>query len=75
MNIKVEFSLNELRALQQLIHFGVQARGLEVAEAAVVINSKIVAAMTPQGQQNLVNPLPVPPETVKPNGGDRPAAG
>lgn len=62
----IDFNVNELRALQQLIHFAVQARGMEVAEASVVINSKIVAALNSQNLQNPQKPStntqpPLPP--------------
>jgi hypothetical protein len=39
--IPCNFTLNELAGLRQIIHVAVQARGMELAEAGVVINQKI----------------------------------
>jgi hypothetical protein len=39
----ISFSEQELNILKQLIHFAVQARGLEVAEASVVLVKKLDA--------------------------------
>lgn len=43
--INVQFTENELGVLQQIIHIATQARGLDVAEAAVQINRRLVTAM------------------------------
>lgn len=37
----IEFSVEELNVLQQFLHVATQARGLEVAEAAAVLNRRI----------------------------------
>lgn len=50
----VELTVTELSALSQLIHFAVQARGMEVAETAVVLVKKLQAAAAqkpPSGDQ------------------------
>ena len=39
--ITIELTAGELSALKQLIHFATQARGMEVAEAAVVLCKKL----------------------------------
>ena len=37
----IKLNRNEIAVLRQLIHLAVQARGMEVAEAAVVLSKKI----------------------------------
>ena len=39
--MQLDLTDGEAQALKQLIHFAVQARGMEVAEAAVVLVKKI----------------------------------
>ena len=43
--IAISFSLAELNAIRQMIHFAVQAKGMEVAEAGVLLNRKISIAI------------------------------
>ncbi len=43
--IRLSLTGPEAAALLQLIHLGVQARGMEVAEAAVVLSKKIQDAI------------------------------
>jgi hypothetical protein len=42
--VSIEFTMTELNGLAQLLHFAVQARGMEVAEAAVLLGRKLQAA-------------------------------
>jgi len=42
--VSVEFTMAELNGLAQLLHSAVQARGIEVAEAALFISRKLQAA-------------------------------
>lgn len=49
--LTVVLTRNEIVALRQLIHFAVQARGMEVAEASVVITKKLSAVLEQQPQQ------------------------
>jgi hypothetical protein len=50
--ITVDFTIQEVTVLQQLLHIAVQARGLEVAEAALHINRKLqIAAGTVRPDQ------------------------
>lgn len=42
--IEVKFTTGEAAALQELLHVAVQARGLQVAEAAVVLSRKLTEA-------------------------------
>lgn len=41
--MQIEFSADEIKALQQLLHIAVQARGLEVAEAGLHFARKLTA--------------------------------
>lgn len=51
--ITIELTAGELSALKQLIHFATQARGMEVAEAAVVLCKKLdEAARRDRGNGN-----------------------
>lgn len=43
--INLELTVGEAAALQQLIHFAVCDKGMEVAEAAVVLNKKLTMAV------------------------------
>ena len=47
-NIEIEFTEEELQALAQLIDIAVKSQGMGVAEAAVVLVSKITAAVNPE---------------------------
>lgn len=51
--IKIDFSLVEATALRQMIDFAIQAKGLGIAEAAVVLDKKIVAAMQAENKVEL----------------------
>jgi hypothetical protein len=55
--VTLDFTIRELSVLQQLLHIATQARGLDVAEAALFINRKLQAAAgtvqpTPARQSN-----------------------
>lgn len=43
--IKIEFTKQEAQVLVQLIHVAVQAKGLEAAEAGVVLSRKLTEAL------------------------------
>lgn len=43
--VTIEFTKDEANALRQLLHVAVQSRGLDAAEAAVVIDKKIQLAL------------------------------
>jgi len=53
MEITIRFTQQEVLALQQLIHIAVQARGMEVAEAGVVLSKKIkdAADLSAKGEE------------------------
>ncbi len=46
--IDCEFTLQELAALRQLLNLAVMAKGIEVAQAALLLDQKIVAAVSAQ---------------------------
>ena len=50
--ITVTFTRQEAQALQQFIHMAVMSRGMQVAEAAVVVNKKLEAALAPPPSGN-----------------------
>ena len=50
--LDVKLTRNEISVLRQLIHLAVQSRGMEVAEAAVVINRKLAAVLETAAQSN-----------------------
>ena len=52
--MNVEFNEKEVAALMQLIHIAVQARGMEVAEAGVILTKKFEAAVREQNPPKLV---------------------
>lgn len=74
----IEFNINELNVLLQLIHLATQARGLEVAESAVVLSKKIqdagkklgstatngAAHAQGNGQQSAAQTIPALPASV-----------
>ena len=43
--LNIKLTRNEIAVLRQLIHVAVQARGMEVAEAAVVLSKKFNAVL------------------------------
>lgn len=47
--IDIKFSVQEVAVLRQLLNAAVMARGMEAAEAALVLDRKIVAAMNAYG--------------------------
>jgi hypothetical protein len=61
--IPCNFTLNELAGLRQIIHVAVQARGMELAEAGVVINQKI-AMFVEVAQKNEQRAQATPPKPV-----------
>ena len=47
--VHLTLTRNEIAALRQLIHIAVQARGMEVAEAGVVLTKKLADATPMRG--------------------------
>ena len=45
---RLQFTLQELAALRQLLNLAVMAKGIEVAQAALLLDQKIVAAVSAQ---------------------------
>lgn len=68
--INLELTVGEAAALQQLIHFAVMDKGMEVAEAAVVLNKKLTMAVQ-TANPGLNGGMPMPPQ--QPKGAGKPA--
>lgn len=62
--INLELTVAEASALQQLIHFAVMDKGMEVAEAAVVLNKKLTMAAQ-AANPNLNGGIGIPPQQPK----------